>query len=117
MFPLKPQAPVNADVFVDVCGVQELSPGGHITTVLGFTRVLVLRTPDDQLHAMVDLCPHALQPLAGGAVSEGGITCAKHGACFNLADGQPRNRVTTKPLTLYRVRARDGRVEVAGPAL
>lgn len=118
MFPLLPQkvSTKDAEAFVDVGALQDLPMGGHITAVVGFMRVLVLRTEDDKLHAVADLCPHALQPLAGGEVRDGSIRCPKHGACFDLASGKPLNRVTQNPLTLYRVRVRDGRVELGVPA-
>lgn len=116
MFPMQPQkASASAEAFVDAGAVQDLLPGGHTTVFVGFMRVLILRTADEQLHAMADLCPHAMQPLAGGVVRDGGIVCPKHGACFDLVSGKPLNRLTNKPLTLYRVREREGRIEVAAP--
>lgn len=116
MFQLPTQGGVSGDgAFIDVCASHALTAGGQTTVLVGFMRVLVLRTVDGGLHAVADLCPHALQPLAGGEVQEGQIRCPKHGACFDLVSGQPRNRLTSKPLTLYRVRERDGRIEVAAP--
>lgn len=107
--------PPDENTFVDACAAADLAPGAQITTQLGFQRVLVLRTAEGELHALADLCPHALQPLAGGEVSAGTLRCLKHGACFDLRNGQPQNSVTQKSLTLFRVRERAGRIEVAAP--
>lgn len=113
MFPLP--ATASAASFVDAGALENLPLGGQTTVFVDFMRVLVCRTVDDQLYAMADLCPHAMQPLAGGAVSDGSIVCPKHAACFDLATGKPRNAVTKKSLARYEVRLREGRVEVGPP--
>lgn len=107
--------PDDENVYVDAGALADLAPGAQTTVLVGYQRVLVLRTEAGELHAVADLCPHALQPLAGGAVSAGSIRCQKHGACFDLRSGRPQNGVTEKPLTLFRVREREGRIEVAAP--
>ena len=114
MFPFLPQnaSAAPADAFVDVGAAADLAAGAQITVMVGFNRALVLRTDDGQLHAMADLCPHALQPLAGGVVRDGTIVCAKHQACFDLKTGQPMNRLTRKPLTRYEVSEHEGRIRV-----
>lgn len=107
--------PPDENAFVDACASADLAPGAQTTVLVGYHRVLVLRSELGELHAIADLCPHALQPLAGGEISDGAIRCGKHGACFDLRSGQPRNSVTPKPLTLFRVHERQGRIEVAAP--
>ncbi len=117
MLHLLPGAAKSPDenTFVDAGAAADLAPGAQTTTHVGFHRVLVLRTADSELHAVADLCPHALQPLAGGEVNAGTLRCLKHGACFDLRSGQPQNSVTQKSLALFRVREREGRIEVAAP--
>ena len=105
--------PIDENAFVDAGALADLVPGARTTVFVGFHRVLVLRTEQGELHAIADLCPHALQPLAQGEVIAGSIRCPKHGACFDLRSGQPQNGVTQKPLTLFRVREHDGRIEVS----
>lgn len=108
-------APIDENTFVDAGALADLREGAQTTVFVGFHRVLVLRTEQGRLHAIADLCPHALQALVGSEVTADSIRCGKHGACFDLANGRPLNRVTQRPLTLFRVRERDGRVEVAAP--
>ena len=113
MFPFLPQnASAAADALVDAGAAADLLPGAQTTVFVGFNRVLVLRTEDAQLYAMADLCPHALQPLAGGVVRDGSIVCAKHQACFDLKTGKPLNRLTNKPLSRYEVSEHEGRIKV-----
>lgn len=64
---------------------------------------------------MLDVCPHARQPLAGGSVVGNTITCPHHGACFDLASGQPTNGVTAQSLKLLAVREDNGRIAVKLP--
>lgn len=115
MFPLNPSAgsAPAGDVFVDVLALADLPVGGQHVAQLGLRRVLICRTADDVLHAISDVCPHALQPLAGGEVADGAIRCPKHGARFELCSGKPLNAVSKTALPVHAVRIRDGRVEVS----
>jgi 3-phenylpropionate/trans-cinnamate dioxygenase ferredoxin subunit len=109
-------SPKPADRFIDVLAVDELPPSSQKSVAYGFQRVLLCHTPRG-IHAVADLCPHALQPLAGSDITDGIIRCARHGASFDLATGQPVNGVTNKSLRVYAVTIRDGRIgiAVAGP--
>ena len=117
MFPLNLQKPAGTppagDGFVDVLALEALAVGGQHVAQLGLRRVLLCRTSDSELHAVSDICPHALQPLAGGEVANGTIRCPKHGARFELCSGKALNAVTKAPLPVHAVRIRDGRIEVA----
>jgi 3-phenylpropionate/trans-cinnamate dioxygenase ferredoxin component len=97
--------------FVDVIAASALPPESQKTVVVGFTRILLCNA-DDALFAVEDKCPHALQPLAGGEIEKGAITCPKHGACFSLATGKPLNDVATRPIKVFDVRVRDDRIEI-----
>jgi 3-phenylpropionate/trans-cinnamate dioxygenase ferredoxin subunit len=99
------------DGFVDVLAVEELPPSSQKSVSYRFTRILLCNTGAD-IFAVEDLCPHALQPLAGSEITGGTIRCSKHGAQFALATGQPRNGVTAKSLRVYPVRLRNGRIEI-----
>ena len=106
----KPGA-VPPDGFVDVLALVDL-PGGEQKPILhGFERILLCHT-DDGIRAIADVCPHALQPLAGSPVVGAVIRCAKHGAEFDVATGKPCNGVTRNSLRVYPVRIRDGRIQV-----
>lgn len=116
MIPLRPPdaagAAEPADGFHDIIASDALADGGQHVTTIGFRRVLICRI-GDELHAVADICPHAMQPLAGGQIADCAIRCPKHGARFDLRSGKPLNGVTNQPLPVYAVRVRDGRIEVS----
>ncbi len=111
MIPLGAKPGIAGDGFIDVLALIDLPAAAQRSVSHGFERVLLCHTPDG-IRAVADLCPHALQPLAGSAVQGGMIHCAKHGAVFSLVTGKPQNGVTARTLRVYPVRIREGRIEV-----
>jgi 3-phenylpropionate/trans-cinnamate dioxygenase ferredoxin component len=97
--------------FVDAVAVADLPPDSQKTVCIGSTRVLLCNSAG-KLFALEDKCSHAFQPLADGEVTDGAITCSKHGACFRLTDGEPLNDVAKRPVKIFDVRVRDNRIEV-----
>jgi len=100
-----------SDGYLDVLALDDLPPGSQKSVPHGFQRVLLCHVADG-VHAVADLCPHALQPMAGSEITGGVIRCARHGALFDLVTGKPQNGVTTQSLRIYPVRIRDGRIEI-----
>lgn len=103
----------EAAAWVDVLALSELPVDTQRVVWVGLSRVLLCRTAG-QLYAVSDICPHALQPLSGGTISDGMIICPRHGARFDLCSGKPGNGVTSKPLATYEVEVEQGRIRV-GP--
>ncbi|CAM2169665.1 Rieske 2Fe-2S domain-containing protein [Paraburkholderia sacchari] len=98
----------------DVASTDELPPGAQRTVLVGTARVLLYRDPvTNCIWALEDKCGHAFQPLFGGVIQKGVIQCPKHGACFDLATGQPTNAVTNRPVKTYAVVVRDNRILVS----
>jgi nitrite reductase/ring-hydroxylating ferredoxin subunit len=95
--------------WMDFLGVEELPLGAQRSIPYRFTRLLFCHTGDG-IFAIADLCPHALQPLAGAEISDGVIRCPKHGAQFALATGKPQNGVTPASLRTYPVKVTNGRI-------
>jgi nitrite reductase/ring-hydroxylating ferredoxin subunit len=95
--------------------VADLQPGAQCVQYIGLSRVLLCHPQGQGIFAVIDICPHALQPLSGGAMSGSSITCPKHGARFDLKNGQPLNGVCKKSLQTLAVRIRDERIEVCLP--
>jgi len=106
------EQPAASDGYIDVLALEELPPGAQKSVAYGFRRVLLCHAAG-AIHAVADLCPHALQPLAGSEIRDGFIICARHGALFDLDTGKPRNGVTSKTLRVYPVRIRDGRIQIS----
>lgn len=111
MIPLAPRSPSAG--YTSVCELRELPVGSRRTFWLGPERVLLIRPDEQELHAIADRCPHALQPLADAEIADGSIRCSKHGACFDLRSGAPLNSVTPKSLKRFAVRTVADRVEIA----
>lgn len=100
--------------FVDVMALADLAVGGQAAALVNGRRILVCRTGQG-VFALADLCPHARQRLAGGAIEGAAIRCPHHGACFDIASGRPLNTVTTVPVATFPVRERAGRIEAQVP--
>lgn len=98
-----------------VAPLASLPPGGQHVWQEGLTRVLVCRDTGGNVSAMMDLCPHARQPLAGGLVDAVSITCPKHGARFDLRTGAPLNAVCRRGLQVLAVRVVADDIVVALP--
>jgi len=69
-------------------------------------RYIAIFCSEGQFYAIEDDCPHAGAPLNDGAVSQGSITCLRHGWRFNLRDGRCVNlptapSVVTFPVTIH----------------
>jgi len=98
--------------YVTVAKLADLPEGQQFSLYVGLKKVLLCRA-GDEVFAMRDMCPHALQPLFGSKVENGVIKCQKHGATFDLTSGRPTNGVTTAALEIYAVNLRDEMIEVA----
>jgi nitrite reductase/ring-hydroxylating ferredoxin subunit len=69
-----------------------------------------------EIGALTNLCAHHNGPLGEGCIVNGLVTCPWHGYEYRLADGCAPPPFTEK-LTTYRVRLRDGVIEVDPVAL
>ncbi len=97
--------------WADVLAASALPQGARLALRIGYHALVLLHT-EAGLYAIEDRCPHAFQPLRDGTLSGGDITCARHGACFDLATGKPRNGVSERALKVFPVRLHQGRIEV-----
>ena len=73
-------------------------------------RIAVFRD-GDKIGAVTNLCAHQNGPIGEGRIIDGCVTCPWHGYQYRLADGCAPAPFTEKLVT-YRVRIRDGLVEV-----
>lgn len=76
----------------------------------GISVVLVKRGFD--IYALNDTCVHAGCSLAGGTLEDRSIVCPCHGSQFDLRDGSVINGPATMPEPVYKVRVKDGSIEV-----
>ncbi len=77
-------------------------------------RVLVVVRIENDVYVLDDRCSHEDFSLAQGEVDAAAceIECARHGAMFNLKDGQPTSFPATRPVARYDVVVEDGRLRV-----
>jgi nitrite reductase/ring-hydroxylating ferredoxin subunit len=89
--------------------------GARIVAAAGGERIAVFRD-GAQIGALTNLCAHQNGPLGEGRIVDGCVTCPWHGYQYRLDDGCAPPPFTEK-LATYRVRLRDGVVEVDPQAL
>jgi nitrite reductase/ring-hydroxylating ferredoxin subunit/DMSO/TMAO reductase YedYZ heme-binding membrane subunit len=87
----------------------------RIITAPGGERIAVFRD-GNQIGALTNACAHQNGPLGEGCILNGLVTCPWHGYEYRLEDGCAPPPFTEK-LATYRVRLRDGIIEVDPNAL
>jgi nitrite reductase/ring-hydroxylating ferredoxin subunit/DMSO/TMAO reductase YedYZ heme-binding membrane subunit len=90
------------DAVPDTCARIVVAPDGE--------RIAVFRD-GNQIGALTNLCAHQNGPLGEGRIIDGCVTCPWHGYQYRLEDGCAPPPFTEKLVT-YRVRLRDGIIEV-----
>jgi len=89
-----------------LAAVDELKPGDRKTEFIDDNPVLLVRTDDDYF-CVADVCSHDGQPLGDGPISDNQITCTRHGARFDLANGNAMCMPATEPIVAYTVEVTD----------
>jgi nitrite reductase/ring-hydroxylating ferredoxin subunit/DMSO/TMAO reductase YedYZ heme-binding membrane subunit len=82
----------------------------RIVVPQGGERIAVFRD-GDRIGALTNVCAHQNGPIGEGRIIDGCVTCPWHGYQYRLEDGCAPPPFTEK-LATYRVRIRDGIVEV-----
>ncbi|MBW4029094.1 MAG: Rieske 2Fe-2S domain-containing protein [Acidobacteria bacterium] len=87
---------------------------GQATQVRRGDRVLVVVRIEDDVYVLDDRCSHEDFSLAQGEVDVATceIECARHGAMFQLKDGEPASFPATRPVAHYDVQHEAGRLQV-----
>lgn len=91
--------------------VNELPEGWQGTIEVAEESVIVINY-QGQFYALRNNCTHKDYPLLGGEVSEGRITCEKHGGKFELSTGKAKVLPAVKPVKVYRIEIENGQVYV-----
>jgi NADPH-dependent 2,4-dienoyl-CoA reductase/sulfur reductase-like enzyme/nitrite reductase/ring-hydroxylating ferredoxin subunit len=72
---------------VSAARTDDFDPGEMRTVEVSGKKILLLRTFDDQWHALSPECPHAGAPLEKGALCGSRLICPWHKSCFAASDG------------------------------
>ena len=78
--------------------------------VEGYDLVIVRR--GGKFFAFEDRCSHMEYPLHDGFLEEETVTCAYHGAKFDIITGDALAMPAFEPITVYPTRVHDGRLWV-----
>ena len=92
--------------------VAELSEGSQTEITVGGVSVVVINH-GGEFYALRNNCTHKDFPLLGGDVSDGKITCEKHGGKFELTTGKARALPAVKAVKIYKTEVEGGAVYVS----
>jgi 3-phenylpropionate/trans-cinnamate dioxygenase ferredoxin component len=97
-----------------VCDLVDLDEAVPVAASVGDVEVVVVRC-GAELYCLENVCSHEHFPLSDGEVDPltCEIECARHGAMFDLATGEPRSLPATHAVRTFPVSVRDGKVTVS----
>ena len=70
-----------------------------------------------EVYALSSRCVHRGGPLDEGELAGGCVTCPRHGSTFRLSDGSVERGPAAYPQPAWRVRVRDGVIELNAPGV
>jgi NAD(P)H-dependent nitrite reductase small subunit len=97
-----------------VAALAELADDAPFAVKLGDRRIALYRL-DGRIHALDDVCTHALALLSQGFIENGAVECPLHGARFDIATGRCLSPPATVDLRTYEVRIEGDMVFVRAP--
>lgn len=95
-----------------VAAVEEVPPNTLLSVEVDDIRVCLAHA-DGRIYAFRDNCSHKDFPLSAGALDDGQIECAWHGARFDMETGRAVRLPAIKPVTTYEVKIEDGEIFIA----
>jgi benzoate/toluate 1,2-dioxygenase alpha subunit/2,4,5-trichlorophenoxyacetic acid oxygenase 1 len=95
-----------------VAPAASLADGRPQRVLVGGTALALVRV-GEQIHALDDRCTHGAASLSDGEVHGSEIECPFHGGRFDLATGAATGLPCKRPVQVFPVRVREGRVEVS----
>lgn len=105
----------DAGVAVAVAGEDELEPGQVKHVVVNGAWILLVRTAEGW-RAVDGICTHHGGALCDGMLFDETIQCPWHGSRFDVRTGEVLGGPAKRPLHVWPVTVREGRVWVAAPA-
>ncbi len=94
-----------------VAKTSEIAPGEIKSFTVGFDTVAVCNV-SGQFCAFRDRCSHQEFPLSDGELSGEVITCAYHGAEFNVKTGEALCMPASEPIEIFEVKVENGEIFV-----
>lgn len=91
--------------------LEEISEGTTRAYMVGAREIVVCRLKQG-VHALDNICTHALARLSEGRLRGNRLICPLHGASFDIRDGRVLGAPATRPLAVHAVRISDDRIEI-----
>lgn len=112
-----PSSPSNPSAWIPVCAIDDIPVLGsrRVARERG-PQVALFRTADDQVHALLDRCPHKAGPLSQGIVFGNAVACPLHNWTIALVDGCAREPDEGRT-PVFKVRIEDRQVLLDGEEL
>ena len=92
--------------------LDDVAPGTLLGVELNGKKICLAHA-DGTVYAFQDNCTHRDFPMHSGEIEDSQITCAWHGAKFDMATGRATRLPAIKPLKTYTVKIEDGAIFVA----
>ena len=103
------------NLFVSICLSEDIGLGEEKVFRSNGRSVLIIRSPEDDLFAVEDNCPHANTNISGGRLRGGFYACPHHGARFELSTGKSMTNLSNKPLVCFDIKEEDGEIKIIIP--
>jgi len=97
--------------FVRAASVSEVPPGTVTTVEIGGNRIAVCNA-GGRLYAVEDVCTHDGASFGRAELDGVEITCARHGAAFDVTTGAVTRLPAAVPVRTYDVRTNGDDIEV-----
>ena len=98
--------------FQTVATVDEV-PEGELLSVEVDDQEIVLVNRDGTIYALEDCCSHEQFPLSDGELTGDQITCALHGARFDLETGEAKALPAVMPVKTFECRVEGDDIQVS----
>ncbi len=110
-FSKKPESELQ---FIQVCTINDIPRGERLFFSVG-DESLVLLNIEDKYYAIADKCSHDDGPLGDGEIDKCEIICPRHGARFDITNGQATKMPAMEDIPAYPVRIMDNIILVGFP--
>jgi 3-phenylpropionate/trans-cinnamate dioxygenase ferredoxin subunit len=107
------QAQFDTDLyeFISFAEVSDLPPGERLYLDVGEIPVVIINLAG-RYFAIADICTHDDGPLGDGDIDGCEIICPRHGARFDLNNGDALSLPAIKATKVFPVRERGGKLEI-----
>lgn len=100
--------------FVKVAKVADIPPGTRLFYEFAEETVIIFNIAGE-FYCIADVCTHDDGPLEDGDLEGYQVECPRHGACFDVRNGDALCLPATEPVPTYQVKVESGDIYVESP--